>query len=178
LTRASGGRTAGLFVALVVAGCGAEPPAPGDATAPLVTDARRYVLRPARVGSEATIIALFRAPADRPVHVLHCNGAISWGLQKKVGGRWVDAWITETNGCLSPPLVVPAGGDRLDTLVLVSRTDIPPGAGTVRHAIEPGTYRLAWHNVLTSFDPDARPMGPDLPIEQRVSGPITIDGGP
>jgi hypothetical protein len=175
----SAGRAAGLLVALLASGSCAEPPAPGDARAPLVTDARRYVLRPGRVGAEATVIAMFRAPADRAVHVLHCNGAISWGLQKKVGGRWVDAWVAETNGCLSPPMVVPAGGDLVDTLTLVSRDDVPaPATGTVRHAIEPGTYRLAWHNVLTSFDPRARPMGPDLPIGQRVSNPITIERAP
>jgi hypothetical protein len=43
------------------------------------------------------------------------------------------------------------------------------------HPIRSGTYRAAWFSVLTSFDAQARPFGPDLPLEQRVSAPITIE---
>ena len=42
--------------------------------------------------------------------------------------------------------------------------------------IESGTYRVVWTGVLTAFDPKARGgWGPELPLEQRVSGPITIE---
>ena len=39
--------------------------------------------------------------------------------------------------------------------------------------IESGTYRVIWTGVLTSFDANGR--GPELPLEQRVSAPITIE---
>jgi hypothetical protein len=35
-----------------------------------------------------------------------------------------------------------------------------------------------WTGVLTSFDADARGFGPELPLEQRVSAPITIEVPP
>jgi hypothetical protein len=124
------------------------------------------------VWGEGRFRARVRAPRD--VFLLHCNGAISWGLQRLVAGRWVDAWGAETNGCLSAPIELRAGQVRADTLTLVSRDDVPRGQGTVQAKIEPGTYRVAWYGVLTAFDPDARPFGPELPLEQRVSGPITI----
>jgi hypothetical protein len=148
---------------------------PGPASAPgaaIETDRTVYELVPGPVGREARILARFRAPRD--VFLLHCNGAISWGLQRLVAGRWVDAWGAETNGCLSAPIELRAGQVRADTLTLVSRDDVPRGQGTVQAKIEPGTYRVAWYGVLTAFDPDARPFGPELPLEQRVSGPITI----
>lgn len=41
--------------------------------------------------------------------------------------------------------------------------------------LESGTYRVVWTGVLTSFDVNSRGFGPELPIEQRVSAPITIE---
>lgn len=55
------------------------------------------------------------------------------------------------NACLSPPIVVPVGGK-----------------------LESGTYRVVWTGVLTAFDSNVRGFGPELPLEQRVSAPITI----
>ena len=141
------------------------------------TDAERYILRPGPYGSEATLIATFTAPADTTVHLLHCNGAISWGLQRLAGGRWTDAWGAETNGCLSPPIVVPAGAAHTETLTVVSREGLPT-LGTVQHAVPPGTYRVAWYQVLTSFDPGLRPLGGELALPHRVSAPIEIEAAP
>ena len=148
-----------------------------DAGPAIVTDRRDYTLVRGRVAREARIVASFRAPTDQAVYVVHCNGAISWGIQKQVDDRWVDAWVAETNGCLSPPIVLRGGDLHTDTLTLVSREDVPPGPGTVRHKVEPGVYRMIWYGVLTSFDAKAlpgRPLGADLPAEARVSGPIRI----
>ena len=147
-------------------------PGSADRGPAIETDRTVYELLPGPVGHEARIFARFRASRD--VFITHCNGAISWGLQRLVAGRWVDAWGAETNGCLSPPIELRAGQVRADTLMLVSRNDVPRGRGTVQAKIEPGTYRVAWYGVLTAFDPEARPFGPELPIEERVSGPITI----
>lgn len=145
----------------------------------IVTDRRDYTLVRGPLGKEARIVASFRAPTDKTVYIVHCNGAISWGIQKQVAGRWVDAWAAETNGCLSSPIVLRAGQVHTDTLTLVSRDDVPPGHGTVRHKVEPGMYRMIWYGVLTSFDGNARPgrpLGADLPAEARVSGPIRVRG--
>lgn len=158
-------------------GSAAMPADAADLGLPITTDRTEYVLTPASPGRQATIVATFRAPRDRTVHIVHCNGAISWGLQRLEAGRWVDVWVAETNGCLSAPIVVRAGKSFVDTLTLVSRDDVPAGSGRVRHRIEPGIHRMIWYGVLTSFDrnaPAGRPPGPELPSEARVSGPITI----
>src|SRR6185503_5790752 len=94
-----------VLLALVSASCRAENPA--SRAAPIHTDRARYVLRPGPYGPEATIVATFTAPQDTAVYILHCNGAISWGLQQRVNDRWMDAWGAMTNGCLSAPIVVP-----------------------------------------------------------------------
>lgn len=112
--------------------CAPRPnPAPRPAAA-IETDLEHYVLRPAPFGHEAAIIARFTAPADTAVFILHCNGAISWGLQRLMAGRWENVWVATTNGCLSAPIQVPAGGAYADTLGLVSRTDMPSNTGTVQ----------------------------------------------
>ena len=40
--------------------------------------------------------------------------------------------------------------------------------------LESGTYRVVWTGVLTSFDSNKQGFGPELPIEERTSAPITI----
>ena len=44
--------------------------------------------------------------------------------------------------------------------------------------IESGTYRVLWTGVLTSFDANTRGFGPELPLEQRVSAPFTVEVPP
>jgi hypothetical protein len=142
------------------------PPAPSVA-APVRTDRTRYVLRPGPYGPETTIVTTFRAPADRPAYLVNCNGALSLGLQRLENGQWMNAWIAEINGCMSAPIVVAAGATHTATMTPVSR----PESWTITG----GTYRAVWHNVVTSFDPRAGTVGEDLPLEQRVSAPFTIE---
>ncbi len=164
-----------LLGLLVVAGCAPTverpqtPPKPSPSVG-LATDSLRYVLTPGPYGPETRIVATFRAPADTTAWILHCNGAIAWGLQRQVEGAWRDAWVAMTNSCLSPAFVVRGDSAFVDTLVFT------PSAGAVIDSagFGPGTYRVAMYDVLTSFDPEARPFGPDLPIERRVSAPITL----
>ena len=148
--------------------------APAEPPAAIRTDAVRYVLRPATVGDTAAIVATFTAPADTTASILHCNGAIGWGLQRRTDKGWENAWVAETNGCFSPPIVVAAGGERTERLVLVSRVLDPPRSGPVRSDVPPGTYRVVWFGVLGGFDPERPPYGPELALKRRVSGPITI----
>jgi hypothetical protein len=167
------------FVVLLACGCGrrsdeGDAPPPALPPAAIRTDADHYELRPGRFGREATIVATFTAPRDTSVYVLHCNGAIGWGVQRRDGDRWVDAWVVATNACLSPPIVVPGGGSYTDTLVLVARSGALIDPGRDRGEFAAGMYRVVWYHVLTAFDPEARPFGPELPLERRVSGPIAI----
>ena len=144
-------------------------PAPKPVDAPVLTDHTRYVFQPGPYGPQTTIVTTFQP--DRTVYVMNCNGAMTHGLQRLQAGQWVDAWVTEINGCFSSPIVIPAGGRRVATMTPVSRAGI--------WTIEPGTYRAVWHNVYTSFVPDAppgRPLGEVLPLERRVSAPFVIDG--
>jgi hypothetical protein len=53
---------------------------------------------------------------------------------------------------------------------------VPPRG--VDDEIEPGTYRVIWYGILTSFDMDARPFGEELAVERRVSSAITIERAP
>jgi hypothetical protein len=185
-TRGGAPSIAVSLVALLVVSCAprSEPvgePEPVIDPAPkvgLVTERDRYRLQPWNEGKAAFIVATLTAPPDTTVHIVNCGGQMSWGLQRQEGGQWIDAWIGETNECLSPPIVVRAGTSYTDTMRLVSITGERLRHGTIRHDVPPGIYRVVLHNALTSFDVDARPFGPDLSIERRASAPITIEGGP
>lgn len=113
-------------------------------------------------GPQLTMKTTLRAPADRPLYVVNCNGAMTHGLQRLEGGTWTNAWIAEINGCYSRPIVIPPGGHYSAIMTPVSR----PATWT----ITPGTYRAVWHNVLLSEDPRE-----ELPLEQRVSAPFVVE---
>ena len=159
----------------------AKTPAPvrteSAPAAPVRTDRSSYVLTNGPQGPEATIVATLRAPADRAVYLLNCNGATGTNLQRKVGDGWVDAWAIMMNSCLSPAIVVPPNGEHTARIYLHEHSG---GVMYPQRArmIESGTYRVVWTGVLASFDPNARGFGPELPLEQRVSAPITIQVPP
>ena len=148
------------LLALTAAACVAA------ATAPIATDRERYVFRDGPYGPEVTIVTRFTAPRDGDVFIVNCNGAMTTGLQRFEQGKWVNVWVAETNGCLSAPIVVRAGQERTETMTVISRPHQP---------VAPGAYRVVWHNVLTSFDRDARPFGSDLPVEHRASAPVVLE---
>lgn len=147
-----------------------EPPA-APVDAPIQVDRTQYAFENGPYGPEIRIAATFTAPADQTVYLVNCNGAITTGLQRLVGDRWIDAWIATTNSCLSPPIEIPPRGVRTEKIVVAPGPVIYPANAT---QLESGTYRAVFHNALTSFDPNARPFGPDLPLEERVSAPFTV----
>jgi hypothetical protein len=152
-------------------------PVPKPPDSAIKTDQSRYAFRYGSYGPEVVIVTTFQ-PKEQTAYVINCNGAISTGLQRLVGGAWLNAWGAATNACLSQPIVIAPGEQHTDSITIV------PGAGAViyprdrREIIEPGTYRAIWHNVLTSFDMNARPFGEDMPVGQRVSAPFVIDPAP
>ncbi len=141
-------------------------PPPAVETAPVTTDRARYELRPGPYGPQTTIVTTFTAPADKPVYLLNCNGALSVGMQRREGNTWARGWIAEINACHSQPILVPAGKTHTATMTPVDRSHMP---------VPPGTYRAIWYGVLTSYDSDEHRAGDELPLEQRVSAPFTIE---
>ena len=93
----------------------------------------------------------------------------------RVGEGWEGAWVAVTNQCLSPPIILAPRGVWVDTLTLSADAG---GFPSGERDIAPGTYRVVWYNVLTSFDPEARPFGPELALTNRVSRPIAIERSP
>jgi hypothetical protein len=141
--------------------------------APIRTDRSSYVLTNGSQGPEATIVATLRAPADRTLYILNCNGASGLTLQRRTGEAWVWSWVVGMNACMSAPIVVPPGGEHTARIYLHDRAGAVPDP--VGGKLASGTYRVVWTGVLTSFDPNAGGYGPELPIEQRVSAPIAIE---
>jgi hypothetical protein len=156
----------------------APPPAstPAVPAAPIRTDRSSYVLTNGPQGPEATLVATLRAPADRTLYILNCNGASGLTLQRKKGEEWVYGWVVGMNACMSPPIVVPPGGEHTGRIYLHERAGAVPEP--VGGKLESGTYRVVWTGVLSAFDPNREGYGPELPIEQRVSAPITIQVPP
>lgn len=172
-------RNAPVFLLVLIACTGRveTPSAPAAPAAPIRTDRSSYVLTNGPRGPEATIVATLRAPADRAVYIVNCNGASGVTLQRKTGDAWEYAWAISMNACLSPPIVVPPDGEH------TARVYLHEHSGAVIHPerarmIESGTYRVVWTGVLTAFDPKAKGFGPELPLEQRVSAPIAIEVPP
>jgi hypothetical protein len=143
-----------------------------SASAPIRTEREGFIYRAGQFGEEIVIGGRFTAPAD--VYIVNCNGAIGWGLQRKVDERWVDAWIVATDACLSAPIAIRKGSVHPYSHL------VRGGGGAVVHpekrqgVVDPGTYRIVWYGVLRSFDRDARPFGEEMPLEERVSNEFSI----
>ncbi len=180
-----------LLIAVLLSACArpAETPAVGTAAppkprpaaqkpaappAPIRTDRTSYVLTIGPDGPEATIVSTLRAPADQTLYIVNCNNAVGATLQRKVGETWEYAFTSGSAACLSAPIVIPPGGEHTSSVYIQERPDAMPGPRNGGR-IEPGTYRVIWSGVLTSFDMNKQGFGPELPLEQRVSAPITIE---
>ncbi|HEX6096403.1 MAG TPA: hypothetical protein VF432_08780 [Thermoanaerobaculia bacterium] len=145
---------------------------PAVPAAPIRTDRSSYVLTNGSQGPETTIVATLRAPADQTLYILNCNGASGLTMQRRSGEEWVYSWVISMAACMSPPIVVPPGGEHTGRLALHERAGAVPEP--VGGRLVSGTYRMVWTGVLTSFDPNTEGFGPELPMEQRVSAPFTI----
>lgn len=170
-----------LVLLLLLAACAGESETPAVKTpvdtpavpaAPIRTDRSSYVLTKGAQGPEATLVATLRAPAGKTLYILNCNGASGLTLQRRKGDEWVYSWVVSTAACMSPPIVVPPGGEHTGRLHLHERAGAVPEP--VGGRLVSGTYRVVWTGVLTSFDPNKEGFGPELPMEERVSAPITI----
>ncbi len=66
-------------------------------------------------------------------------------------------------------MVVPPGGERMDTVQVLSAPDMYP---KLRVDDLDGTYRLVWHGV--SHHGDVPPLATPLPQEERTSNEFTL----
>jgi hypothetical protein len=139
--------------------------------APIRTNRSSYVVTGSQ-GPESTIVATLRAPADQTLYILNCNGASGLTMQRRSGDEWVWSWVVGMAACMSPPIVVPPGGEHTGRLYLHERAGAVPEP--VGGRLVSGTYRMVWTGVLTAFDSNTEGYGPELPMEQRVSAPFTI----
>jgi hypothetical protein len=110
-----------------------------------------------------------------PIYLVNCNGDISPSLQRRVGEAWEDWWIPMMNGCLSPPVVVKAGGTLSDSAWVGIRPDDGRYYSELIAGGDSTLYRLVWHQALASFDAAARPFGPTVPLEHRVSNAFRLE---
>jgi len=185
-------RVALVALAVVLAACRRQEPPPVQPErprapersaaavkrAPVETDRPRYVLQEGPFGPETTIVSKYTAPTEHDVYLLNCNGAFAVGLQRPNGDQWEHVWAPGMNACMSAPIVIHAGQSRDATIVVESGVDAAVSSRSTETKIATGTYRVVWHGLLGSYDPNASPPGTDLPIEQRVSAPIFIQAAP
>lgn len=149
----------------------AHTPADGS---PMQTTATVYRLRSHPAGVAADIVYTYTNSSGAPVYLINCNGDVSPSFQRERDGKWENAWGPGTNACLSPPVVISAGDTYRDTLQMVVAEQDGEFYNEIISADSGRRYRLIWHQALSSFDDNARPFGPDLPIEQRVSNPFVL----
>ena len=132
------------------------------------TSALEYPLERHDIGYSARIAFTFTNRASAPVVLDHCEGDIRPLLQVRREGRWVDAWHPFMRTCVSPPIEVPPGGTRTDTLAVVGA---PPGSNVSPNFVfgdVEGVYRLYWFQA--ELGDAARP--PD--DAWRVSNPFVL----
>lgn len=104
------------------------------------------------------------APEDRALFLENCNGALSWGLEHELSGRWVPAWGAEINWCHSAPIEI-AAGKRLDLRETVA---VRPG-----ESLPPGLFRLAVYGLYFTHDSRDHAGNVEVPHAFRLSAPFT-----
>ena len=100
---------------------------------------------------------------------------VAIGLEKLVEGEWKPAWAQALPQCLSEPIVIEPRGVFSDTLEVVLHPQDSLHQPLLTPLVEiDGTYRLVWHDLLTSYDPDSYPFGDPLPLWERISGTFRL----
>lgn len=109
-----------------------------------------------------------------PVYLVNCAGSFDHHLERRTDEGWKRAWTPILKACLSAPIVVTAGATFQDT-IRVYAAAFGSRAGPQFDVADPsGTYRIVWTGAVSSYDRNAWPFGPPLPLEQRVSNRFTL----
>ncbi|HSG07790.1 MAG TPA: hypothetical protein VLA36_05520 [Longimicrobiales bacterium] len=150
-------RAAVPAAALVLAACRPAPTVERDPAPLLQSDALAYELRRDDVGYSTRIPYTFRNETGGDVVLPNCNGDTRPMLQKERDGRWYDAWEPFMDRCLSPAVVIRAGGTFTDTLDVFGA---PPGSNVLPTFVFPeveGVYRLFWVQARPASDSSGTP---------------------
>ena len=175
-----------LLAVVAAAGACSSSEAPPDTEAPPSSEAPadsggetrggfrtsrlHYDARSVADGIEITIPYAYRNVTGDSVYFINCNEIIVPSLEKRIGDAWSSVWSGASPACLSPPVVVPPGGEYTDTIQVLSGPGMVP---QLRVADLHGTYRLVWHGVVHSYR-DEPPLGTPLPQEERTSNEFTL----
>ncbi len=174
---------AAMTAMAALAACSDSPTAPPEQTleGPRVTlfrtDSASYTLLTESYGVTGSIQARLSNSTGESIYLVNCNGDTDVSLEKWIDGRWQLAWAPDVQTCLSEPIIVPAGGTWDTTIDIFAG---PRGSNTYpQFEVEesPGSYRLVWHDVLSSFQ-NQLPFGEPLPLGQRISNTFRLDFAP
>ncbi|HEY0023983.1 MAG TPA: hypothetical protein VGB24_13775 [Longimicrobium sp.] len=169
-----------LLAAVAAAGACSSSEAPRDsggapadyrgATMPGFRTSRlHYNARRVGDGIEIHIPYVYRNTTGDSVYFTNCNEIIVPSLEKRIGDTWSSVWTGASPACRSLPVVVPPGGERMDTVQVLAAPDMYP---EFRVDDIDGTYRLVWHGV--SHHGDVPPLATPLPQEERTSNEFTL----
>jgi hypothetical protein len=137
---------------------------PGFRTSRLHYDARRI-----SDGIEIHIPYVYRNATGDSVYFSNCNEITIPTLEKQIDDTWSSVWTGASPACRSLPVVVPPGGERRDTIQVLSAPGMYP---EFRVDDIDGTYRLVWHGVY--YHGDGPPVGTPLPQDERTSNEFTL----
>lgn len=162
-----------LALLLGVAACEGGLFAPESSDPPIRTSADEYVLETTSIGWRTEIPFVYANRSDGPYYLSNCGGSYFYVLEKFVEGRWVVGWGPILPLCRSPVIRIDAGATLADTVGVFGGF---PGSNfqpQFQMRDPQGIYRIVVE-ALGSYDEDARPFGPMLPREQRVSNEFRL----
>lgn len=141
----------------------------------LLTENASYDLVADSKGWSAEISYTFTNRTQGTVYrLLRCGGGSAWILEQYVDGVWELAWGPFLNSCLSSPIEIARGATFIDTLNVWG---LQPGEYTSPPlgSHDPnGTYRIVWHEALSSIESDDFPLGPQISLEARTSNSFEL----
>ena len=117
----------------------------------------------AATAKERSFTVTIQAPADHPLFLENCNGAINWGLAVPGTQGKTLAWLVMRDACSSAPIEVKPGASRSFLLEI---------AGNDMSAPARGQYQLVLLGVFPTWS-ESQPMhSPQVPRERLLSSPV------
>ncbi len=147
----------------------------GQEDEPLLrTEGEEFELREPSGGPQLTIPYRFVNRSGSRVFLVNCLGDVRPHMDRRVGGRWVQAYAPLRLFCLSAPVVIEPGAEYYDTLNVYREGLIDPSDPQAETPDLEGTYRLRWEIALSSFDKDNYPFGEPIRLRFRVSNSFVL----
>jgi hypothetical protein len=166
---------------LIVAGCSAATGVRDlRETAPtpdFQTDSAAYRLRATSAGYEGVIRATYTNHSGGAAYFVNCNGGTGVELQKSIDGSWQTVWSPVLLMCLSQPITVAASASWSTAVHIFGGYPGTNYAPQFTVSDIPGTYRLVWTELLSSYQ-SSLPFGTPLPFDRRISNVFTLDVAP